>query len=113
MTRKRFLCPPPFELRHYMKRLLAKIVDVKPEEIRALWLGFLFNFLVLGGYYVIRPIRDEIGASSGLENLPWMFTATLIAILIANALFSAIVARMSRRRFIPIAYRFFVANLII
>ena len=96
-----------------MKRLLAKIVDVKPEEIRALWLGFLFNFLVLGGYYVIRPIRDEIGASSGLENLPWMFTATLIAILIANALFSAIVARMSRRRFIPIAYRFFVANLII
>jgi AAA family ATP:ADP antiporter len=96
-----------------MKKVLAKIVDVKPDEIHALWLAFVFNFLVLGGYYVIRPIRDEIGASSGLENLPWMFTATLIAILIANALFSAIVARMSRRRFIPIAYRFFVANLII
>ncbi|HEY2626163.1 MAG TPA: MFS transporter [Candidatus Udaeobacter sp.] len=96
-----------------MKNILTKIVDVKPDEIRALWLGFVFNFLVLGGYYVIRPIRDEIGASSGLENLPWMFTATLIAILIANALFSAIVARMSRRRFIPIAYRFFVVNLII
>src|SRR5207247_1246265 len=96
-----------------MKRLLAKIVDVKPEEIRALWLGFLFNFLVLGGYYVIRPIRDEIGASSGLENLPWMFTATLIAILIANALFSAIIARMSRRRLIPLDYRLHVATLII
>ncbi|MDB6147803.1 MAG: hypothetical protein JWO45_1467, partial [Spartobacteria bacterium] len=24
-----------------MKRLFAKIVDVKPEEVRALWLGFL------------------------------------------------------------------------
>src|SRR6266571_4122669 len=96
-----------------MKRLFAKIVDVKPDEIRALWLGFLFNFVVLGGYYVIRPIRDNIGAESGIENLSWMITAVLVTMLVANALFSAIVARMSRRKFIPIAYRFFTANLII
>jgi ATP:ADP antiporter, AAA family len=96
-----------------VRKLFAKIVDVKPDELRALWLGFAFNFMVLGGYYVIRPIRDEIGASSGVENLPWMFTATLVAMLVANALFSALVAGMSRRRFIPIAYRFFIANLII
>jgi ATP:ADP antiporter, AAA family len=96
-----------------MKKLFTKIVDVKPDEIHALWLGFVFNFMVLGGYYVIRPIRDEIGASSGVENLPWMFTATLVAMLIANALFSALVAGMSRRKFIPIAYRFFIVNLLI
>ncbi|MBX6326093.1 MAG: MFS transporter [Chthoniobacterales bacterium] len=96
-----------------MRRIFARIVDVKPGEVRALWLAFLFNFMVLGGYYVIRPIRDEIGASSGVENLPWMFTATLIAMLIANALFSAIVAGMSRRKFIPVAYRFFIVNLLI
>jgi AAA family ATP:ADP antiporter len=100
-----------------MKNLVAgtlkKFVDVRPGEVRALWLAFLFNFVVLGGYYVIRPIRDEIGASSGIENLPWMFTAVLVTMLVANALFAAIVARMSRRRFIPIAYRFFIANLVI
>src|SRR6266705_792057 len=96
-----------------MTKLLTKIVDVKPDEIRALWLAFVFNFLVLGGYYVIRPIRDNIGAESGIENLSWMITAVLVTMLIANALFSAIVARMSRRKFIPIAYRFFIANLII
>jgi AAA family ATP:ADP antiporter len=95
-----------------IKRFFEKIVDVRPGEIRALWLGFIFNFVVLGGYYVIRPIRDNIGAE-GLENLSWMFTATLVTMLIANALFSAIVARMSRRKFIPIAYRFFIANLVI
>jgi AAA family ATP:ADP antiporter len=95
-----------------MTKLLSKIVDAKPDELRALGLAFVFNFLVLGGYYVIRPIRDEIGAA-GRENLPWMFTATLLTMLVANALFSAIVARMSRRRFLPIAYRFFIANLIL
>src|SRR5438128_456075 len=94
-----------------MKKLFAKIVDVKPDEVRALLLAFVFNFVVLGGYYVIRPIRDEIGADRGVENLPWMYTGTLIGMLIANALYAAIVARMSRRRFIPIAYRFAIANL--
>jgi AAA family ATP:ADP antiporter len=93
--------------------VLKKIVDVKPEEIRALWLGFLFNFVILAGYYILRPIREEIGASSGVENLPWMYTATLIGMLIANALFATIVTRMSRRKFLPIAYRFAIANLFI
>src|SRR5438132_3011319 len=94
-----------------MKRILTKLVDVKPDEIRALLMAFLFNFMVLGGYYVIRPIRDEIGADRGVENLPWMYTGTLIGMLIANTLYAAIVARMSRRRFIPIAYRFAIVNL--
>ena len=94
-----------------MKRFFGKIVDVKPDEIRALWLGFVFHFLILTGYYIMRPIRDSIAASNRLETLPWMFTATLVGMVIANAVFAAIVARMSRRKFIPIAYAFFIFNL--
>jgi ATP:ADP antiporter, AAA family len=94
-----------------MKNLVAgslkKFVDVRPEEVRALWLGFLFHFLILAGYYITKPIRDSIGASN-MEALPWMFTATLVAMLIANAAFAATVARMSRRKFIPLAYGFFI-----
>jgi AAA family ATP:ADP antiporter len=95
-----------------VKRIFAKIVDVKPNEVRALWLGFIFFFVVLAGYYVIRPVRDNIGATQ-FENLWWMFTVVLVTMIGANALFSMIVARMSRRRFIPIAYRFFILNLLI
>ncbi len=94
-----------------MKHFFGKIVDVKPDEIRALWLGFVFHFLILTGYYIMRPIRDSIAASNRLETLPWMFTATLVGMVIANAVFAAIVARMSRRKFIPIAYAFFIFNL--
>jgi ATP:ADP antiporter, AAA family len=95
-----------------VKRIFTKIVDVKPNEVRALWLGFIFFFVVLAGYYVIRPVRDNIGATQ-FENLWWMFTVVLVTMIGANALFSMIVARMSRRRFIPIAYRFFILNLLI
>jgi AAA family ATP:ADP antiporter len=91
----------------FLSAIQSRIVDVKPKEIRALWLGFAFHFLILTGYYITKPIRDSIGASN-MEALPWMFTATLIAMLIANAAFAAIVARMSRRKFIPLAYGFFI-----
>jgi AAA family ATP:ADP antiporter len=94
-------------------RLLRKAVDVRAEEVRALVLGFIYYFLILSSYYVIRPIRDDFGAAGGIENLPWMFTGTLVVMLIANALFAALVARFSRRRFIPIVYRFLIANLLV
>src|SRR5437588_12101579 len=100
-----------------MKRALIllrdKAVDVRPNEWGAMWLVFGVNFVVLAGYYILRPIREEIGASSGVENLPWMYTATLVGMLIANTLFAAIVSRMSRRKFLPLAYRFAIANLFI
>jgi AAA family ATP:ADP antiporter len=95
-----------------MIRLLRKVVDVKAQEVRALFLGFVYYFLILSSYYVIRPIRDDFG-SADFENLTVIFTGTLVAMLIANALFAGLVARFSRHRFIPIAYRFFIANLLI
>src|SRR5438477_7109724 len=96
-----------------MKHFFGKIVDVKPDEIRALWLGFVFHFLILTGYYIVKPIRDGIAASNRLETLPWMFTATLVVMLIANTIFAAIVARMERRKFIPFAYAFFILVLLL
>src|SRR6201995_1576271 len=95
-----------------MRALLSKVVDVRPNEVRALWLGFTFFFIILAGYYVIRPIRDNIGASN-FEELQWMITAVLVAMVAANALFSTVVARMPRRKFIPLAYRFFAINLLV
>lgn len=66
---------------------------------------------MLASYYLLRPIRDEIGAAGGLDSLSWLFTATLAAMLGANVLFAAVAARLPRRRFIPLAYRFFIATL--
>jgi AAA family ATP:ADP antiporter len=100
-------------VKEFFNAFRQKIVDVRPNELGAMWLAFAFNFVILAGYYILRPIREEIGATSGVETLPWMYTATLIGMLIANALFAAIASRTSRRKFLPIAYRFAIANLFI
>jgi AAA family ATP:ADP antiporter len=95
-----------------LSRLLRWFVDVRPREVGALFLAFGYYFLILSSYYVIRPIRDDMGVAGGLDNLPWMYTASMVTMLGANLLFSALVARSTRRKFIPIAYRFLILNLV-
>jgi len=96
-----------------MLRVLRALIDVRPAEATALAWSWLYFFSILSAYYVIRPIRDEIGAAGGIENLPWLFTGTLCGMLIANPPFSALVARLAPVRFISWTYRFFMANLVL
>lgn len=93
--------------------LLYRLVDIRPEEVRAALLSGAYFFFVLTSYYILRPIRDEMGAAGGVENLPWLFTGTLAGMLLAQPLFAALVAKMPRKRFIPLTYRFFMLNLLL
>ncbi|MDO4232736.1 MAG: MFS transporter [Lautropia sp.] len=90
-----------------------RLVDVRVDEKRALGWAFLYVFALFVAYYVLRPIRDELGVTGGVRNLPWLFTGTLVAMLVLNPLFSHLVRLWSRRRFIAIAYRFFIVNLLL
>lgn len=94
-------------------RWLARIVAVRPGEIRALLWSFAYFFFLLAAYYVLRPVRDEMGLAGGIKNLPWLFTATFVVMLAVMPLFGALVARVPRQRFIPLVYHFFVANILI
>lgn len=86
---------------------------VHPNERRLAAFAFVYAFLLLLAYYILRPIRDEFGASGGISNLPWLFTATLLAMLAVAPAFSALVKRLPRERFIAAAYRFFALNLLV
>jgi AAA family ATP:ADP antiporter len=92
---------------------LTRIVAVRPEEVRVLLWSFAYFFFLLAAYYVLRPVRDEMGIAGGVKNLPWLFTATFIVMLAVVPVFGAMVARIPRRRFIPLVYHFFVANILI
>jgi AAA family ATP:ADP antiporter len=94
-----------------LRRWLARVVPATPEErAGALW-SFAYFFALLAGYYVLRPLRDQMGIAGGIKALPWLFTATFVTLLAAQPLYGALVAKLPRARFIPIVYHFFVANL--
>jgi AAA family ATP:ADP antiporter len=94
-------------------RLLKRLIDVRPVEMQALGWSWLYIFCVLSSYYILRPIRDEMGVAGGVENLQWLFTGTLLGMILVNPPFAALVAKLPRVRFITVTYRFFIANLLI
>jgi AAA family ATP:ADP antiporter len=94
-----------------LQRLLDRAVPAtRQERAAALW-SFGYFFMLLAGYYVLRPLRDEMGIAGGVRNLPWLFTATFLTLLVAQPFYGALVAKLPRTRFIPIVYHFFAANL--
>lgn len=88
------------------------MVDVRPDEVRALLLSCLYFFCLLSAYYIIRPMREQMGVTGGVRNLPWLYTGTLLSMLAVHPPFAALVARLPRRRFITFSYRFFAANIL-
>jgi AAA family ATP:ADP antiporter len=99
------------DLETKLQRWLARVVAVRPGETRALLWSFAYFFCLLAGYYVLRPLRDEMGVAGGVRNLQWLFTATFLTMLAAVPVYGAVVARLPRKRFVPIVYHFFAANI--
>lgn len=94
-----------------MQAWLQRVMPATPQERAAALWSFAYFFALLAGYYVLRPLRDQMGIAGGVRNLPWLFTATFVTLLVAQPLYGALVARLPRARFIPIVYHFFVFNL--
>jgi len=88
------------------------VVNVKNHERSALILSFLYFFFVLSAYYVIRPVRDQLGAVGGSASLVGFYAATFVTTLIVTPVFGAMVARWPRKQFVPAVYGFFILCLV-
>ena len=93
-------------------RILRRLIDVKPEELPALGWCWLYISSVLASYYILRPIRDQMGVAGGVNNLQWLFTGTLVVMIVLNIPYPALVKMLPRRQFIPLTYRFFAVTIL-
>lgn len=111
-----------------LQRFRAALAESPP-----LWWALLYFFSLLCGYYVLRPVRDTMGASTdvsavfppallalgerigfpvGAFTLQLLFTATFLAMVLLQPLYGALVSRFPRRVFLPTVNLVFVACLL-
>lgn len=102
-------------------------------ESPPLWWALLYFFSLLCGYYVLRPVRDAMAASSDIAAVfpdawtAWalshgfalkdfvlqaLFTATFVSMLVLQPIYGALVSRYPRRVFLPALYLIFIFCLI-
>ena len=94
------------------ERALTRIVEVERREIASLLWSFAYFFSVLCAYYILRPLRDEMGVTVGQDGLKWLFVIVFLVMLAAVPVFGWVVERFPRRRIVPVMYGFFIANLL-
>ncbi|MCF6226030.1 MAG: MFS transporter [Xanthomonadales bacterium] len=91
---------------------LARILKIEPGEWQRLAIAFIYFFLLLTGYFMLRPISGAIAAADA-QNLQWLYTATFATMLVLVPLFGYLVSNFKRRYFLPGIYLFFISNLLV
>ncbi len=101
-----------FSLSHVLHPVVSRVVLIERDELPALLLSFGYFFCLLAAYYILRPVRDEVGVLSGVHALPWLFSMVFLAMLVVIPLFGWIAAHLTIRRLLLTVYGFFVINLL-
>ncbi len=102
----------PNTYKHFLQRLIGLGVRVERYELPALFWSFLYFFCVLAAYYILRPVRDEMGVLSGVHKLPWLFSAVFVVMLAVVPVFGWVARHFPIRRLLPSIYGFFILNLV-
>ncbi len=95
-----------------MRALLLRVTGAGAGEIAASLWSFAYFYALLAGYYVLRPIRDEMAIQVGQAQLHELFTAVFLTMFAVAPVFGWLTRTFPRRRLLPWLYAFFVANLV-
>jgi ATP:ADP antiporter, AAA family len=103
------------------------------RQTPALLWSFLYFFLLLTAYYLLRPVREAMGSSAnaldvfapslvdwfafrGVDlseyTLQVLFTGTFLVMVLLQPFYGALVGHLPRRRFLPIIYAVFIVCLL-
>jgi AAA family ATP:ADP antiporter len=96
-----------------LNRLGNLASGVAPHERRAVALAFMCNFLLLGSYYILRPLRDTVATIVGVGQLQQLFTATFVGTFIASAIYAALASRIKLTRLLPGVFWFWLCNVVL
>lgn len=96
-----------------LRQRLCAFAKAEPHELAPLSVAFTYFFCLLCGYYLLRPVRDEMAIQGGVQHLPWMMTGTFLTLLTATPLFGWLSARLTRYVLLITVYLFFCVNLVI
>lgn len=90
---------------------VQRLINARDDEVAPTLWATAYGFLIMFAYYILRAVRDEI-SSADRGNLQILWTAVFLAMLVVVPLYSWAGSRYPRGIFVPLANRFFIANLV-
>ena len=95
-----------------LQRAVKAATKVEPNELKATALSFLWVFLVMSAWYILRPVRDALSSDWTDEQLSWLWTSTFFFSAIAVSIYGAVISRVRFSRIVPGVYLFFALSFV-
>ena len=95
-----------------LQRVIRAATKVEPNELRATALSFLWVFLVMSAWYILRPVRDALSSDWTDQQLSWLWTSTFFFSAVAVSIYGAVISRVRFSRIVPGVYLFFALSFV-
>jgi AAA family ATP:ADP antiporter len=94
-------------------RLLLRLTNVQPNELKAAVLSFLFVFILMAAYYLLRPVRDAMASDWSDAEVSWLWTLNFFISTAIVAIYGLIISRISFSKLVPSVYLFFALSFVL
>ena len=96
-----------------IQHLLNVASEIKPHEIRITLASFFLIFILMAGYYILRPVRDAMASDWSDVEVSFLWTLTFFFSLIVVSLYSSLISRVRYKQLVPYVYAFFSVSFLL
>jgi AAA family ATP:ADP antiporter len=96
-----------------LQRTLAKACEIEANEVHATLASFTLVLMLMGSYYILRPVRDAMASNWTDAEVSWLWTFTFICSVIAVSIYGTAVTRIRVRTLVPAVYGFFAFSFLL
>ena len=94
-------------------RILSPIVEVREEEGRGLLLMFVYSFLAMTSYNIVKPLATgKFISDLGADNLPYVLLVAGFLIGGVMQVYTRVISKLPQRWIIPVTQAGMVALLL-
>jgi len=96
-----------------LARFLKRTSNVEANELKATVASFFFVFILMGSYYILRPVRDAMASDWSDAEVSFLWTLNFFISTAIVAIYGIAVSRVRFQHLVPGVYGFFAASFII
>ncbi|MGJ8653762.1 MAG: NTP/NDP exchange transporter [Opitutaceae bacterium] len=95
-----------------LSALISKSTNIKPHELKSALTSFLFIFILMASYMIMKPVRDALPSDWGDVSLAQQWTYTFIVSTIAVSIYNILASKIRLRALVPGVFVFFAMTFI-
>lgn len=93
-----------------LQNALQRLCDIEPRETHITLASFLLALIIMGAYYIMRPLRDAMASDWSDAQVATLWSLNFAISTLAVVVYGAAASRIAVRRLVPAVYGFFVAT---